>query len=228
MNELVPTGARDLIFEPTESLSARIISAVEEKKDAEERMKELEHALRSERRKKNGANLRAMLLFGMVIAAAAAAFFIWNGAEGQVAKADAERAEAIEARDAAVVELQSAQQNNVAQLTVMDAFQEYQTIADSTIELRRMNEQLASYSESFRLQATPGLDREATLDVRSQEKDWLADVQAAVEADRNALESALAQFDEWTRSRLIEKPVVVRCLPKNPFRQRAAQPGCPN
>ncbi len=226
MSNLVPVGARDLIFEPTESLSARIISAVEEKNDAEERAKEMEAALQRERRAKNGANLRGMLFFGMIIAAAAAAFFIWTGAQSQIDRANTERAEAIEARDLALEDLRAAATTNADQLVIIQAFDEYRTIADATYELRRMDEQLKRYSDEYRTQPTPGLNREDTIDVRSTEMDWLSESLADVKTDETRLKAALDAFDEWRRVRLVEPPAQV-CLPKNPFRPRPPQPGCP-
>lgn len=227
MSNLVPVGARDLIFEPTESLSARIISAVEEKNDAEVRLKEMESALHRERRAKNGANLRGMLFFGMILAAAAAAFFIWAGAQSQIESANAERVEALEARDIALEDVRAADGTIADQLVIIQAFDEYRTIADTTFELRRMNEQLERYSDEYRTSPTPGLDRATTIDVRSTQMDWLSEALAGVKADETELKTALDTFDRWLRVRVEEPPVQV-CLPKNPFRPRPPQPGCPN
>ena len=229
MSDLVPIGTRDLIFEPTETLSARIISAVEEKKDAEERLKEIEAALGRERRKKTGANLRSMAFLGMAAAAAAGAFFIWSGTEGQIAKADQERDAAFDARDAAIEDLRAAETTIENQLETITGFDEFLPVADYTWEVRRLNAQIKGYAQEFATRPTPGLNRDATINVEATPEtlNWMTPRLNDLRAEETKLQTAITNFQSWVDRRVEEPPVEV-CLPKNPFRQTPRQPNCPD
>lgn len=225
MSDIVPASGHGLIFQPTEALSARVISAEDERDEARKRVEAALAAADKEKRKRAGANLMSMLLFGMVLAAGAAAFFLWSGTQGQVAKADAERDAAFEERDLARQTLQSEQDRSARQLAEIEAFDEYRNVADLTYEIRRMEVELDNYRTQLENNPTPGLDREVTLDVETTARNWLVAAQEELNSDKTRLETALQELEDWTLVR--QEPVrPVTCLPQNPLRPRPVPEGC--
>nr|WP_070959932.1 hypothetical protein [Hyphomonas sp. Mor2] len=211
MNDLVPVSGRDLIFEPTESLSARILSAVEEKNEANDKIKDLEEQLQRERRKKHGANGRAFGLLVLALAAIAAAAFFWNNAN-------------MAETDKATVEAQLADANDTiaVQLVEIQGFDDYRALADRTIEVRRLDQILEEMRRDY--PNTPGLDRETTILLEAQHANWRAAATDNLELDYENLTEAVDAVQEWMRARTIEPPRYCN-LPQNPFRRRD-QPNC--
>ncbi|MDJ0921573.1 MAG: hypothetical protein QNI84_10625 [Henriciella sp.] len=225
MSSIVPASGHGLIFQPTEALSARVISAEDERDEAHKKLDAAHAAIDREKRKRVGANLLSMLLFGMALAACAAAFFLWSGTQGQVAKADMERDAAFEERDLARQTLQSEQDRSARQLAEIQAFDEYRNVADLTYEIRRMEVELDNYRTQLENKPTPGLDRDATLNVETTARNWLVAAQEELNADKTRLEDALTELENWTLVR--DEPVrPVTCLPQNPLRPRPVPEGC--
>ncbi|MEM1146873.1 MAG: hypothetical protein AAGH49_03720 [Pseudomonadota bacterium] len=224
MTNLVPVGSRDLIFQPTESLTARVLSAEEDKTEAEKKLEESQAALEKERKKKNGANLFSMALFGGVLAAAAGAFFIWYGAESQIAKADEERRAALEARDEAVADLSLEQAKVAEQLAEIQAFDAYRPVLSTTHEIGNLELQLASYQSQLEGQPTPGLPDDI-FDIEVDSTNWVVEAQERLMADQSALNEALETIRTWSLVR--DRPLrLVDCLPQDPLNPGPVNPGC--
>ncbi|MCB4379617.1 hypothetical protein FZX02_03915 [Synechococcus sp. MU1644] len=193
----------------------------------EERIRALEAALKKERRQKVGANLRSMVLFVMACAAAAVAFFVWNGPDGQVAKADQEREAAFDARDAAIEDLGAAEKTIANQLETITGFDEFLPLADMTWEVRRLNTQLKGYAQEFATRPTPGLDRDSTINVEATPEtlNWVNFRLMELQTEEMRLQDAIANFQSWL-DRRVEAPPVEVCVPNNPFRPGNGAPDC--
>ncbi len=186
----------------------------------EERVRALEAALKKERKQKIGANLRSMALFVVAVAAAAVAFFIWNGTEDLIENAAQERDDAIEA-------LQAAETTIANQLETITGFDEFLPLADITWEVRRLNTQLKGYAEEFATGPTPGLNRDSTINVEATPEtlNWMNSRLMELRAEEMRLQNAIASFQSW-KDRRVEAPPVEVCAPNNPFRPDNGDPGC--
>lgn len=185
MPNLVPTPdgsqnplAAELIFQPSETINARIIAA--------------EHEISRLRGKRRGAAIMSMLLGAMLLTAAACfvVFFMWStqqieSAKGDVTAAQDERDEAFEDRDAATAELETLQRST-------ERLRDYQSLDELERQIENEKSRLSEYYSIIvnPSRPTPPQRIQDALDKRTHPIAWKGDAVTKLEEDLGIIREA--------------------------------------
>jgi len=178
MPNLVPTPdgsqnplAAELIFQPSETVNARIIAA--------------EHEINRLRGKRRGAAMMSMLLGAMLLTAAACfvVFFMWSSQQIESAKDDVtaaqdERDDAIEDRDAVTAELETLQRST-------ERLRDYQSLDELERQIEDQKGQLSEYYSIIvnPSRPTPPQRIQDALEKRTHPIAWKGDAVTKLEED---------------------------------------------
>lgn len=185
MPNLVPTPdpsqnplAAELIFQPSETINARIIAA--------------EHEIERLRRKRRGAAVTSMLLGAMLVTAAACfvVFFMWSSqqiesAKGDVTAAQDERDEAIEDLNLVNEELDTLQRST-------ERLRDYQSLDELERQIENEKARLSEYYSIIINPSRPNPPQRIlnALDKRTHPIAWKGDAVTKLEEDLGIIREA--------------------------------------
>jgi len=132
MGELVTSHGQDLIFQPTESLAAKVIIA-------EQRTDELYGKLEETERKYQNSRLRSFGWGGAALAAAVGAGMIWMMASAQIASAEQARDKAIGLQVAAEKALEAEETVTRIQKEDLENLRDYEEIAQNFDKVKNVH-----------------------------------------------------------------------------------------
>lgn len=113
-----------------------------------------------------------------------------------------------------------------ASRTLSGALPNYKKIAALENQIAKAAEILNELELHYRNSSTPGLNRSETW-IDAPVTDWDQFVEVRLEEMFEDYASRVDNYNRWANARVVEPPVDV-CLPKNPYRERPPQPGCPD
>jgi len=228
MSNLVPTNQGSLIFQPTENLAARVVSAEDEREEAKKELKAIQDALAAEKRKRQGQAILSAICATAAIACLGVAGFLYFVA---VPQAEAREAAAVAARAEAVEAQEAAERLAEQRLDEVVAFDPYRELANLTFQIRSEKLELDSYRSQLAGKPTPGLNTDDTDEPNYvfpevNERAWIGDIEVQLETDLQKLQTAVKAIEDWALVR--GEPIQpVQCLPANPLRPTARPAACP-
>lgn len=218
MGDLITTHSHDLIFQPTETLAARVILE-------QERREEFERANAELQKRWQRSKLWSFSFGGAAFASAIAATCVWFLANSQIAKAEGARDLAVEENKAAIerendawAAVDASETVTANQADELHNLVEYKNIAYLYDDLE--NEHLYTLDRYRALLTARGnrlpLEIEEALDYDANLKDWVGEIQQQLRQDERQLVDKIDVIESYieTLELEIERP---QCYPNKVF-----------
>lgn len=207
MGDLIKTHSHDLIFQPTETLAARVLHEQQRSDAFEERLEDVQGKYESSRRWSFGFG-------GAAIALVFAAGLIWLMADSQMADAN-ERVETAETRTAKLsTDLQIEKEITALQREDLNNLKEYERIARDYDKVRHVHLYTIDwYKDRLGVVSELPPKVQEALAYDSKIKVRLGKIQQELETDSKNLTDSVSVIENYVKTRLEEPVPGPPCFP---------------